>query len=66
MELGEGIASDAEGRFEAGKKNGVVDNAKSGSEIQGNEDGEVTRDCGEMDVVGDFEVGCFNAVLRTD
>ena len=63
MEPGEGGAGDAEGRFEAGKKNGVVDSVESCSEVQEDKDAEVTRVSGEEDVVGDFDEGCFSTML---
>ena len=36
------------------------------SEVQEDEDGEVAGVCGEEDVIGDFQEGCFCAVLGTE
>lgn len=65
FEPGKGGASDVEGRFEAGKKNGVVYSVKSCCEIQEDENSEMTSISREEDVIGDFKEGCFSAVLRT-
>lgn len=63
---GECSASDVEGGLKAGKKNGVVDGVECCSEVQEDEDGEVAGVCREEDVVGDFQEGCFSAVLGTE
>lgn len=44
----------------------MVDSVKSCSEIQEDEDGELTSVSGEEDIIGDFEESCFSAVLRTE
>ena len=41
LEDGGDVASDAEGRFKVGEKNGVVDGVKSCSEVQEDEDAEL-------------------------
>ena len=66
FEPGEGSASDVEGTFKAGEKNGVVDGFKSCSEIQEDEDAELARVCREEEDVSYFKEGCFCAVLGTE
>ena len=41
----------------------MIDSVKGCSEIEENEDTEVARVRGEEVVVGDFEEGCFGAVM---
>ena len=43
--------------------NGVVE---SSGEVEEDEDGEMAGVCGEEDVVGDFQEGCFSAVFGTE
>ena len=43
--------------------NGVVDGVKSCSEVEEDENAEVTRVSGDEEVLGGFEEGCFCAVL---
>jgi len=51
------------GNVEGDSKNGVVDSVESCSEIQEDEDGEMTSISGENNVSGDFKEGCFSVVF---
>ena len=62
-EPGECSASDVAVGFQSGQEDGVVDCVEGCSEVEHDKNGEVARVRGEKEVIGDFEEGCFSAVL---